>query len=111
MLKSGEFMKLAAILGVVILFFGFGCISVPEDTCPSISEEPVSGCRARIKCRQKKTSYGVGLGSSSQTEDSFREPPEPSPVTENYLDCINADLEKQKALNLINKDEEKVIKQ
>lgn len=103
-------MKFAASLGVVILFFGFGCVSVPGDTCPTISEEPVSGCRARAKCRQKKTSYGVGFGSSSQPDDSFKTVPVVSPVTENYLDCVNSDLEKQKALNLINKDEEKVNK-
>lgn len=103
-------MKLVAILGMAISFFCMGCASVSEDTCPTIAEEAVSGCRARVKCRQKKTSYGVGLGSSGQVENSFRTVPEASPVTENYLNCINADLEKQKAFNLINRVEEKVIK-
>ena len=103
-------MKLTAILGIVITISGLGCASVSEDTCPTIAAEPVSGCRARSKCRQKKTSYGVGLRPSGQVEDSFRTVPGVSPVTENYLDCINVDLEKQKALNLINRDEEKLIK-
>ena len=96
-------------ISTVILFFGLGCTSIPKDTCPTIGNEPISGCRARAKCRQKKIIYGVGLSPSGQVAENFGLAPETSPATEKYLECITKDLKLQKSLSEVKQQEENII--
>lgn len=98
-------MSIAALFSIVFMLFGLGCASFIKDSCPTMAEEPVSGCRARVKCSQKKTNYSVGLSPSGQVADNFGlEPEQPSASTENYTHCIAKDLEMQKSVNQINKN-------
>lgn len=101
-------MTTAFVIGLVIIFLELGCASLTQDTCPTIAEEPVSICRARAKCTQKKISYGVGLGPGVHAKEDIGRTAEQSPVTDKYLDCINRELEQQRSLYQIKKDEEKI---
>lgn len=91
--------------GVLALIFSqTGCATYQSDACPSIAREPVSGCRATMKCQvRKKTNYAVGLRSpAALLPQNYGVDMGQSPVTENFNDCISRDLLEQEATNMIN---------
>lgn len=95
-------MKFASIATLVLILCCSGCTSFVKNDCPSIAEEPVSGCRARLRCQlRKKTSYSVGLRSAAQTRENYGVDMGQSSVTDNYLDCVSRDLDEQRATFLI----------
>lgn len=100
-------MKLVEWGAIALLFYQSGCATYQSDDCPSLASEPVSGCRARVKCQtRKKTNYAVGLRSpAALLPENFGVDMGQSPVTEIFNDCVTRDLQEQEATSLINKKE------
>ncbi len=74
-----------------------GCASKSKN-CPDIGEEPVSTCRAQEKCRQKKNSYRVGLGTGLGADMGAGIAPQSQNV-ENYNSCVDGDLRFQRTMS------------
>ena len=87
-----SFMLIFYMAGFVTLI---GCSST-DKTCPPIEEEAVSMCRAEEKCRQEKTTYGVGLGVGKPTDSGIIGTRNVA-TTDNYNDCIQKDLNSQES--------------
>ena len=85
----------------VLCVFLSGCASAAgaSDTCPSVEDEPVSTCRARLSCRQEKTSYGVGLGVGLGANLGLGV--SQSQNTENYTNCIDQNMKQQESVEQI----------
>ena len=80
-----------------------GCATYQNDKCPSIALEPVSGCRARLKCQvRNKTNYTIGLRSpTALVPDNYGIDMGQSPVTENFNECVSRNLQEQDASRTI----------
>lgn len=72
-----------------------GCSSA-EKVCPTQDQESVSMCRAEERCRQEKTTYGLGLGMHRPT-DSNIVGTRTVATTDNYNNCIEKDLNDQRS--------------
>lgn len=82
------------------LWFLMACASGEKaETCPSEQEEPISVCRARLKCQGKVSSVGVGVGVGL---GRFGVGVGQSQSTNRYERCLDQDLleQKQKAQQL-----------
>lgn len=97
-------MKLAKWVALTFILSEAGCATYQNDACPSIAREPVSGCRARVKCQlRKKTNYAIGLRSSATLlPENYGIDMGQSPVTENFNECFSRDLQEQEAMSVIN---------
>lgn len=71
------------------------CASTETSSCPTLEEESVSICRAQDVCRQKKTTYGLGLGVGAATDSSIIGT-RTMATTDNYTNCIDRDLDQQR---------------
>lgn len=98
-------MEIAKWAALVIILGGSGCATSENDACPSLAREPVSGCRARVKCQlRSKTTYAVGFRSpAAMLPGNHGIDMGPSPVTDNFSACISRDLQEQEAMKVINK--------
>lgn len=85
---------------LILYMIGFvtliGCSSTDMASCPSLEEEAVSLCRAEEKCRQEKTTYGLGLGVGKPTDSGIIGTRNVA-TTDNYNNCIEKDLNSQKS--------------
>ncbi len=97
-------MKIAKWAALAIILSGSGCATYQNDACPSLAREPVSGCRARVKCQlRNKTTYAIGFRSSAALlPENYGVDMGQSPVTENFNDCVSRDLKEQDAMKVIN---------
>jgi len=70
-----------------------GCASAKAKTCPSVSEEPISTCRAEVACGKGKASTAVGafFGGFSAGMNH-----QSNTAVDNYNLCIDRDLDAQK---------------
>ncbi len=99
-------MKTAFGCVLTILLFSVGCETFKNDNCPLISDAPVSGCRAQLKCQlRKKSYYNLGFRTSAQHPENYGVETWQSPVTDNFNDCVSRELEEQQAAVLILKAE------
>lgn len=96
-------MKLNYCAAAAFLFFFSGCATYQSDKCPSIASEPISGCRARMKCQlRNKTNYTIGLRSpAAMLPDNYGIDMGLSPVTENFNECVSRNLQEQDAARTI----------
>ena len=101
-------MKIAYVWALTYMLFGASCRTFKNDTCPKISEASVSNCRAELKCQlKKKTSYNLGFRTSAQYIENYGLKIQQNPVSDNFFDCVNRDLEEQRATTLIINTESK----
>lgn len=88
--------RIFTVLFFAIIFVSLvGCASSKTANCPAFEDEAVSVCRAEEVCRQKNTTYGVGLGVGAATDSSIIGS-RTMATTDNYNTCIDQDLQLQR---------------
>jgi hypothetical protein len=80
------------------LFFSACASGDKKDACPPLSEEAVSVCRAKERCRQQRGSVGVGLGVGFGIGmGGFGVGASHDPSRGRYERCLDEDLKEQQA--------------
>lgn len=79
-----------------------GCETYKNDSCSSINETPVSICRAQLNCQlRKKTTYDIGFRTPARVPENYGVDMGQTQVTETYNECVNRNLEEQRAMQLV----------
>jgi hypothetical protein len=91
---------------IVIILAAVSCANKEKLVCPTVEEEAVSVCRAKQNCMDVNTSTGIGigvgfgLGSGSSVGVGVNR----NRVDDDYPNCIDRELDAQKAAAELKKE-------